>query len=249
MPDAGGEIQAARFRVSPGGGFAFLRAAKRAGAEAVHCCPHGTGPHGGAVRAALAREGIAAALPPDPRGDTGHCVVLITPEGERTMVSWPGVESRIAAEALRGARAGDVVALSGYALRDPSELREFLAALPRTATLIFDPTPLATSLPRAAVEAVLARADWVSGNRAEIDALPPFAGGIVRREGARGAWLIERGAEPLHLPAPHVAARDTAGAGDVHVAVFAAGLALGRSPRDAVQAANEAAAAHVARAP
>lgn len=248
MPEAGGERQAVRFRAAPGGGFAFLLAVKRAGAEPVHCCPHGAGPHGDAVRAALAAEGIAAALAPDPRGDTGHCVVLITPDGERTMVSWPGVESRIVAEGLRGVRAGDVVALSGYALRDPSDLGDFLAALPRSATLIFDPTPLSAALPRAGVGAVLARADWVSGNGAEIDALGPVAGGVVRREGARGAWLIVRGAEPVHVAAPRVVARDTAGAGDVHVATFAARLALGDEPRAAVEAANAAAAAHVARA-
>lgn len=249
MPAAGGEVEAAGFRAAPGGGFAFLLAAKRAGADVVHCCPHGVGPNGDAVRAALAKEGIPAALDPDPRGDTGHCVVLIAPDGERTMVSWPGVESRVTAEALRGVRAGDVVVLSGYALRDATELPGFLAALPADAALIFDPTPIVGSLDLSAVDAVLARADWVSGNRREIDALPPPAGGAVLRDGADGAWLIERGAAPLHVPAPRVAARDTTGAGDVHVATFAALLAMGTMPRAALEAANAAAADHVAKSP
>lgn len=249
MPASGSEVQAKEFRVAPGGGFAFLLAAKRAGADIAHCCPHGVGPNGDAVRAALAGEGIPAVLAPDRRGDTGHCVVLIAPDGERTMVSWPGVESRVTAEALRGARAGDLVVLSGYALRDSSELSGFLAALPADAVLIFDPTPIVAALDLGAVAAVLARADWVSGGRAEIDALPAPAGAVVLRDGAHGVWLIERGAAPVHVPAPRVAARDTTGAGDVHVATFAAGLARGLAPRAAIEAANAAAAAHVARAP
>lgn len=248
VPAAGGEVQARDFRSAPGGGFAFLRAAKRAGAEVVHCCPHGCGPHGDAVRAALAQEGIPTALGPDPRGDTGHCAVLIAPDGERTMISWPGVESRVTADGLDGARAGDVVVLSGYGLREAAALPAFLAALPDGAVLIFDPTPIVASLPPAAIDAVLARADWVSGNRAEIDMLPVRAGGTVLRDGAAGAWLTERGAAPVHVPAPRVTARDTTGAGDVHVATFAAGLAAGWTPRACVEAANAAAAAHVAGA-
>jgi sugar/nucleoside kinase (ribokinase family) len=247
VPAPGGEIQAGAFSTAPGGGFAFLLAAKRAGADAVHCCPHGTGPNGDTVRAALVQEGIPTALAPDPRGDTGHCVVLTAPDGERTMVSWPGVESRVTAEGLRGARPGDAVVLSGYALRDSSDLPDFLAALPADTILIFDPTPIVASLARGAVDAVLARADWVSGNKAEIDALPTLAGGVISRDGAQGAWLIERGAAPLHVPAPRVEARDTTGAGDVHVATFAAGLVRGLAARAALEAANAASAAHVAR--
>jgi sugar/nucleoside kinase (ribokinase family) len=246
VPVSGGEVQAVQYRAAPGGGFAFLRASRRAGAAIVHCCPHGTGPNGDVVRAALAREAIPAALPPDPRGDTGHCVVLIAPDGERTLVSVPGVESRVAAAALHGAQAGDVVVLSGYALRDAAELPAFIAALPRGATLIFDPTPLVATLARDAVDAVLGRADWVSGNRAEIEALPVRSAGVVLRDGANGAWLIEPGMEPLHVPAPRVVARDTTGAGDVHVGTFAAGLAQGLGARAALEAANAAAAAHVA---
>jgi sugar/nucleoside kinase (ribokinase family) len=173
-------------------------------------------------------------------------VVLIAPGGERTMVSWPGVESRVAAAALRAARPGDVAVLSGYALRDPAELAALLEALP--GILIFDPSPLAPSLPREALDAVLARADWVSGTRAEIAALPARdGGGVILRDGAGGAWLSAGKAAPVHVPAPRVAARDTTGAGDVHVATFAAGLAKGADPRAAVEAANAAAAAHVSR--
>ncbi|MCM0020151.1 MAG: PfkB family carbohydrate kinase [Tagaea sp.] len=246
MPESGGEVQATRFHAAPGGGFAFLRAGRRAGADIVHCCPHGTGPNGDVVRAALARENIPAALEPDPRGDTGHCVVLIAPDGERTLVSVPGVESRVAAGALGGARAGDVAVLSGYALRDARELPGFLAALPAAAVLVFDPTPLVAALARDAVDAVLARADWVSGNRAEIDALPAPAGGVVLRDGANGAWLIEQGHAPVRFLAPRVTPRDTTGAGDVHVATFAALLAQGAGASTALEAANAAAAAHVA---
>ncbi len=249
MPAPGRESQSASFAAVPGGGFAFLLAAGRAGAAAIHCCPHGTGPNGDAVRAALAEARIPAALPPDPRGDTGHCVVLITPDGERTMVSWPGVESRVAAAALRDACAGDVVVLSGYALREAAELGDFLAAVPAGAVLVFDPAPIVAALPRETIAAVLARADWVSGNRAEIEALPARTGGTILRDGAAGAWLLERGCAPVHVAAPAVIARDTTGAGDVHVATFAAKLALGAAPRDALEAANRAAAAHVAGAP
>ncbi len=256
VPAPGGESQAVEFRAAPGGGFAFLLAVQRAGAEVVHGCPHGTGPNGDTVRASLAQAGIATLSGPDPRGDTGHCVVLIAPDGERTMVSWPGVESRVPEGASGAAQTGDVVVLSGYALRDASALPDFLDGLPPTAILVFDPTPLVAALVPGAVAAVLARADWVSGNAAEIDAMGGVeallsrcarASGIVVREGARGALLIVRGAPPASIPSPRVTARDTTGAGDVHVATFAAGLVRGLDARAALESANEAAATHVAR--
>jgi len=50
--------------LQPGGGFNVMAAAVRAGADVVYAGGHGDGQLGAAVRAALAAEGIVAALAP-----------------------------------------------------------------------------------------------------------------------------------------------------------------------------------------
>lgn len=271
LPAPGAEIVADSFAMLPGGGFNMMNAARACGMRVSYGGPHGTGPHGDFIRAALAEAGIPALLPPSGALDTGNCVVMVTPDGERTFLSWPGAEGRLdeAGLARIEPRQGDVVFVSGYTLSYPASrdaLARWLAALDASVPVVLDPAPVVGSIPRPLLRAVLSRLTWLSANlseagtitgakgpQAQIAALIgagglcPRAEGIVLRAGSDGAWLGLPDKPPLRVPPFQVEAVDTTGAGDTHVGAFLAALAQGQAPAAAVFFANAAAAISVTR--
>ena len=271
LPAPGTEIVADSFAMLPGGGFNMMNAARACGMRVAYGGPHGTGPHGDFIRAALAEAGIPALLPPSTALDTGNCVVMVTPDGERTFLSWPGAEGRLdeAGLARIEPRQGVVVFVSGYTLSYPGSrdaLARWLAALDPSVPVVLDPAPVVRSIPSPLLLAVLSRLSWLSANLSEAgtitgakgpqaqiaallgaDGLCPRAQGVVLRAGADGAWLGLPGKPPLRVPPFPVEAVDTTGAGDTHVGAFLAALARGQAPAAAVLFANAAAAISVTR--
>ena len=121
LPDRGGDILAAGARTEAAGGFNVLAAAARQGVSCIYAGPHGTGPHGDRIRAALHAEGIPAAFPPRHDRDTGLCIVLVEPDGERTFITTPGAESEAHTADLDvlDVQPEDLIAVSGYDLVYP----------------------------------------------------------------------------------------------------------------------------------
>lgn len=269
FPAAGAEVVAEDFAMVAGGGFNMMVAAARSGLRVAFGGSHGAGPHGDFVRQAMLEAGIEILQPPDPARDTGNCVVLVTPDGERSFLSWPGAEGHLRDADLASVRprAGDHVFVSGYTLSYPHSrdaLLRWLDALDGSVPVVFDPAPVVESIPPDLLGLVLARTNWLSANasemrsitglddvhaqlRALLDGLCPQATGVVVRSGARGAWLGLPGREPLHVPSFDVRAVDTNGAGDTHLGAFVAALARGEEPASALGYANAAAAISVTR--
>jgi len=257
LPERGGDVLASQRAMAVGGAFNVLSAASRLGLPGLYAGPHGTGPFGDLVRAELAREGIAVSQAPNPDLDTGWTIAMIEPDGERTFVTVTGADAVVEPEALRriAYRDGDAVYVSGYDLAYPGAgpaIAEHAAALPRDLFVVFDPGPLVADIPRDRLDPVLQRADLLSLNERELDAL----GGIdainnrtvVLRRGRAGATVYRTGAKAVAVPAVRLNdAVDTSGAGDVHVGASLAGLAQGMELRDAVWLANRAAAYAVSR--
>ena len=103
------------------------------------------------LRAALAAEAIEVLTPPEPSIDTGHCIVLVTADGERTFVTWPGAERRLDVACLADMRAGpqDQVVSTGYMVSDRSARRAILDWLETGAAgcgFVFDPSPVIAEL-------------------------------------------------------------------------------------------------------
>src|SRR5437764_15422296 len=84
LPDRGGDVLASQRGMAAGGAFNVLSAAARLGLPGIYAGPHGTGPFGDLVRAALAREGVATTIPPKPGLVTGCTLALAEPDGART---------------------------------------------------------------------------------------------------------------------------------------------------------------------
>jgi len=260
VPRAGDEAIVTGFAIAPGGGFNAMVAARRGGMSVCYGGAIGTGPFAQIVADGLNAEAIACLRRPDPGRDQGCCTVMIDRAGERTFVASDGAEGHITETDLARIdfAAFDWTLLSGYALHYAGS-RDTLAAWLRggaaDARLVFDPSPIAARLDRAALGSALERAEWVSANRqeaadltGETDAAAAAqalargrSGGAVVRDGAAGC-LVATAEGCTRIAGFRVDAIDTNGAGDTHVGSFIAALHHGGDPLEAARQANAAAA-------
>lgn len=261
LPDRGGDVLASQRGMAVGGAFNVLSAAARLGLPGLYAGPHGTGPFGDLVRAALARERVEVSRSPTPDTDTGWTLALVEPDGERTFVTVTGADAIVRPKDLEGIeyRDGDAIYVSGYDLAYPdagAAIAGHVAGLRRGLLVVVDPGPLAADIDPERLSAVLTRTSVLTLNQREARALggqdkvkrrlPPESTLIVR-QGAAGVTVCAGDHEPFTVPSVKVTAIDTSGAGDVHVGATIAALARGMGWPDAILLANRAAAYAVSR--
>lgn len=266
LPPRGGNAVAQEGGRHAGGAVNVLVAAARAGAHCVHAGSVGTGPSGELIRVVLGAEGVLISSPPVRGLDTGSCIVLVEPDGERTFITGQGAERRISVESLATSRPrpGDAVCVSGYSLQGPTcrPLLEWLGGLPAGVQVVLDPGAPLAGLAAPVREQMLALttvwtsnaleasaltglAAWTDSARALADRLPAGAVVIVR-DGARGC-LVHQDAELHEVPGFPQRAVDTNGAGDTHTGVLLAERLAGAEWHRAARRANAAAAIKVTR--
>ena len=267
LPATGGDVLAQSASFEAGGGFNVMAAARRNGLPVVYLGRHGRGRFGDLARAAMQAEGVEMAQAASAGKDTGLCVSLTEASTERTFISHIGAEGDLSAEDLAGVvpRADDYVYVSGYSLLldgKAQALLDWLLALPREISVVFDPGPLVKAPDSALMVALLPRIDiWTSngpealaftGTGTLAEALRelsrhlPARALLVVRDGPNGCWVSRQG-KAEHVPGFKVQAVDSNGAGDAHAGVFLAGLAEGLEPAAAARRANAAAALAVTR--
>lgn len=267
LPATGGDVLANSASFEAGGGFNVMAAARRNGLPVVYLGRHGNGRFGDLARAAMQAEGIEMALAASDDKDTGLCVSLTEATTERTFISHIGAEGDLLAQDLANAvpRDDDYVYVSGYSLLlegKAQALLDWLLALPRQITVVFDPGPLVKAPDSALMVALLPRIDIWTSNGPEALAFTgasDLAGALLKlndhlsansllvvRDGPNGCW-VSRNGQAEHVPGFKVQAVDSNGAGDAHGGVFIAGLANGLAPVVAARRANAAAALAVTR--
>ncbi|NVZ90160.1 MULTISPECIES: PfkB family carbohydrate kinase [Pseudomonas] len=267
LPATGGDVLANSASFEAGGGFNVMAAARRNGLPVVYLGRHGNGRFGDLARAAMQAEGIEMALAASDDKDTGLCVSLTEATTERTFISHIGAEGDLLAQDLANAvpRDDDYVYVSGYSLLLEGKARallDWLLALPREITVVFDPGPLVKAPDSALMVALLPRIDIWTSNGPEALAFTgasDLAGALLKlndhlsadtllvvRDGPNGCW-VSRNGQAEHVPGFKVKAVDSNGAGDAHAGVFIAGLANGLAPAVAARRANAAAALAVTR--
>jgi ribokinase len=206
-------------------------------------CRIGDDERGRAAVDALRAGGVQVRATVDPERPTGTCVVLVEPDGERTMLPDPGANDgpyELPAD-LEGH-----LHVSGYALlregARPSALAAVEAARAAGMTVSVDPASWALLRPGAIphVELLLPNEQ----EAAAMDSLP--AAEVVTKLGADGARWTD-GRTTIHVPAEPVVVVDTTGAGDAFAAGLLAARVRGASPREAVAAGCRTAAIAVAR--
>jgi ribokinase len=269
-PPAPGSDAPAAVEIRDGGGGANTAAwLARLGEAVVMFGCVGEDPAGREAAAALVAAGVDARLATAP-GSTGACVLIVGTDGERTMLTDPGANARLAAADLpRDAfRAGGHLHLSGYALMRPSSRAAALAALAeaRAAGMpaSVDPAsaaPLAAMPPGAfldlargapAVIATLDEAEVLTASRDPEAAAARLLHGrdeVVLKLGPGGAlWRSSAGGSarvPAAVPSGPVV--DATGAGDAFAAAWIAARRAGAEPAAALAAACALAAEVVTR--
>jgi ribokinase len=216
------------------------------------------------ARAKLAAAGVINRIQLDPDRATGTCIVLVDPDGERTMIPDPGANAALVASEIDPAwfEPSQHLHVSGYALlggsRDAARVALTLARVAGSKISI----DAASAAPLAAVGAdeflrwigtdVLlfanaAEAAVLTGESDPADAARLLGGQLgqaVVKAGAIGAFW-SNGDRLLHSPAHLITAVDTTGAGDAFAAAYLAATREGdpaANPIAALDAANALAA-------
>lgn len=214
----------------------------------------------------LQQQGVQTRVSIDPVAATGICLVLVGPDGERTMVPSAGANARLTVAELTEPpllAAGDRLHLSGYPLLHPGSRTAALAALAMATELDLPISVDAASaapirqlggqrfldwLPAGSL--LLANADELAALSDDDPAAPAslVARGltVVVKRGPAGALVAspdtttQVGTEPVQV-------LDSTGAGDAFAAGLLAALHRGADLLTAVQAANRTGALALTR--
>jgi sugar/nucleoside kinase (ribokinase family) len=193
----------------------------------------------------------------DPDRATGTCVVLVAPDGERSMLPDAGANAALSAGDLPDFEGGTHLHLAGYTLlRDGPPREAALEALRRARsagmTISLDPSsaaPLRAFGPERFLD-LAGPMDLLLPNRDEAAVLGPLtsrAREVVVTLGAEGARWTD-GKRTVTAPAAgHGPVADTTGAGDAFTAGFLAAWLAGAPPEDALRTGNTMAARALGR--
>lgn len=194
-------------------------------------------------------------------GATGTSVVLITPDGERTMRTCLGVSAEIGPDAVsqdmlklskwlfvegylfaNGAGSRDAIYKAVDLAKQPAECERAKVALTLSDKFIVDNF-------RTEIEKIIDRTDLIFANRREsmaftgestpeaaIQALGKIVPNVVVTAGSKGAYIVSEGRE-IFVPATPCKPIDTTGAGDAFAAGYLYGINNGYAPEDAARGA------------
>jgi sugar/nucleoside kinase (ribokinase family) len=225
----------------------------------------GADPFGAEARDGLERCGVEARLTVDGSRATGMCVVLVGPDGERTMIPDPGANQVLSVDELPSDLfvPGDHLHLSGYSLLRPGSRTAALVALHRARSCAMTTSvDVASAGPIADAGAArflswLVDVDVVLANSDEAGvlstALPDGVGldalgaDVVVKLGGGGARWSRDGVTASALADP-VTVVDTTGAGDAFAAGFLPGFLESHEPEQALRAGVAAARLAVSQA-
>lgn len=258
LPWRGCDIELQQQSVNIGGcALNVAVALKRLGIASCNALPLGQGVWADIVRNNLTREGIHSIIDTD-KGDNGWCLALVEPDGERTFMSFTGVENAWDDDWLaRLPRHADgLVFLSGYQLTAPcaERLIGWLEASPGVTALI-DFGPRIADVSPALFARMMACKPLITLNRQEADIvaeqqqlsthveqlgkawLERWHAPLIVRQDKDGAWYFSDAGcgQAMAFPTTVV---DTIGAGDSHAGGVLAGLAAGWSLAEAVTLGN-----------
>ncbi|MBI2255087.1 MAG: ribokinase [Proteobacteria bacterium] len=254
MPKIGETIAGSGFKMGPGGkGSNQSVAAARAGAKVTFISKIGRDTFGDVAQKTWAQEGIKAEIGISDQDPTGVAFIYVNDKtGENAIIVYPGAAGTLSpadvdahAASIRGAK------VFVTQLEQPVAAAQRGLEIARAAgvTTVFNPAP-AERFP----DAFYPLCDYIAPNESEAAAIVGFqldsleaarrAGDAILAKGAKNALITlgERGAllhsksGSVHVPAVSAGSViDTAGAGDAFVGGFAAAIANGVAPAEAVR--------------
>ena len=200
-------------------------------------------------------------------GQTGSCMVLVTPDAERTMCTFLGATSQLDASALhpQDIAKSKIYYMEGYLAASPTGLEAAVKGRQmavehhvQTALTLSDVSMI--NFCKAGLEAMLCDGlDYLFANEEEaqtwcgtkdLDAilaqLSPLAKTVCLTRGPQGCIVLQ-GQSRTDVPAVPAQAVDTNGAGDMFAGTFLYGITHGHTPAQSAALANRTAAAVVSQ--
>jgi sugar/nucleoside kinase (ribokinase family) len=230
-----------------------LIAIAQLGGKSAVCCQLADDEYGRFYRDECLQMGMKVPVPLASQGATGTCVVLVTPDAERTMRTSLGVCTNLGPAHIDPTIVADSqwLFVEGYVFSNSDDgraaIRESVRVAKESQTKIAvtcseawvvhafgDPlreTLAVTDLIFANEEESMALAgatDVVAAGRVLKDKFPH----VVLTAGPKGAYLWWEG-EEIHVPAVACEPRDLTGAGDMFAGAFLYGITHGLKPYDA----------------
>lgn len=258
LPWRGCDIELKQQGVNIGGcALNIAVALRRLGISASNALPLGQGVWADIIRNRIAKEGLHSLID-NAEGDNGWCLALVEPDGERTFMSFSGVENQWNADWLARLNIprNSLVYLSGYQLASGCGelLVKWLEGL-EDVTPFIDFGPRIGDISDALMARIMACRPLVSLNRQEAEIAAErfalsldvegfgaewvrrFSAPVVVRHDKDGAWYFSAQTSGC-VPAFKTTVVDTIGAGDSHAGGMLAGLASGWPLADAVLLGN-----------
>jgi sugar/nucleoside kinase (ribokinase family) len=249
-----------------GGGSAANTAVALAqlGGQAFYSCRVADDELGAFYAEDLAANGVATNLSHTraQHGQTGSCMVLVTPDAERTMCTFLGVSAELDAHSLHphDIAKSRIYYMEGYLAASPTGLQAALQGrqVAREHQIQLALTLSDVSMINFCKDGLLAMlgdgVDYLFANEEEaqvwtgsanlnvmVQSLSALGKTVCLTRGAKGSLIIQ-GQEVLEIPATPVKAVDTNGAGDMFAGVFLYGMTHHMDVRTAATLANRAAA-------
>ena len=244
LPTPGGDVLATKSFSRVGGALNLEATAARLGLSVGHCTPLGHGPRADMIREAMARENVDALGVEDySTGDSGLCITLVEPNGQRSFVTQSGAEGIRSFEELKQYEyAEDAwLVVYGYELVYPTSkqaFEELFASGLIRSKIVFDPGPTTAELSGEVLTWLGKNAALISCNQSEFERLSSFVSAdcwLLLRKGSEGAELHHQGKIIASAPGRRVSVVDTNGAGDVHTGAFLAALATGNGLQESLE--------------
>ena len=220
-----------------GGGSAgnTVVALAQLGGKAFYSCRVADDELGAYYTQDLQTNGVATNLthtrPTD--GQTGSCMVLVTPDAERSMCTFLGATSQLDATALHphDIAKSRIYYMEGYLAASPTGLEAMIGN--GLDYLFANEEESQTWCGTSDLDAIIGK-------------LSALAKTVCLTRGPQGCIVVQ-GGQRIEVPAVPTKAVDTNGAGDMFAGAFLYGITHGQSPAQAAALANRAAAAVVSQ--
>ena len=219
------------------------------GGKGFYSCKIADDVTGSAYLEDLLKCGVATNSTQDnrPDGITGTCLVLVTPDADRTMNTFLGITADLSVEELVPEAIADsqYIYIEGYLVSSPTGRATAIKAKEiaekagvKTSLSLSDPNMVEFFKP-GLLEMIGSGVDFLFANEAEafkmadtqeiqgaIDYLKTIAKGFAITQGPQGSLIFD-GEKIITIPAHEVTAIDTVGAGDMYAGAMLYGITQG----------------------
>jgi ribokinase len=261
LPSPGETIFGNFSRTLGGKGANQASAAARAGGDVAMVACLGNDEFGAILRRRLVEEGVRTEGVVNVEGPSGVAAIVTAASGTNMIVVASGANSELEKTLIKPEMFEGVdYLLLQLEIPLPTVIEAIARAAQSGVRVILDPAP-AAQLPHFLLE----RVEWLTPNETEVRTLLGLAGNgvdgieaahalrkagarnVIVKLGERGVVVLEKGREPVVLPAVKVDVVDTTAAGDAFNGAFAVALAEGEMAVEAARIATVAAAIAVSR--